>query len=89
MYRKEGNELIPIVPRDRLECDMSHEEGEIPCDCSGVCKFFSFSFLNNLDTDFFFFYWTDVVEFDNSYSYFRSKKIWYSITVYNGPTEKN
>ncbi len=24
---------------------------------------------------------SDVLEFDNSFSYFRSKKIWYSITV--------
>ena len=23
----------------------------------------------------------DMVEFDNSYSYFRSKKIWYDITI--------
>lgn len=28
-----------------------------------------------------FYYCLDVVEFDNSFSYLRSKKIWYSITV--------
>ncbi|XP_046461159.1 SEC14-like protein 4 [Daphnia pulex] len=61
VYRKKGNELIPIVSHDRIDCDVSPEEGEIRCDYSGVY----------------------VVEFDNSYSYFRSKKIWFSITVYN------
>ncbi|EFX85553.1 hypothetical protein DAPPUDRAFT_222572 [Daphnia pulex] len=61
VYRKKDDELIPIVSHDRIDCDVSPEEGEIRCDYTGVY----------------------VVEFDNSYSYFRSKKIWFSITVYN------
>lgn len=59
VYRKQGSELIPIVPHDRVDCDVASEEGEIDCDISGVY----------------------VVEFDNSFSYLRSKKIWYSITI--------
>lgn len=59
IYRKQGNELIPIVPHDRVDCHLSPEIGEIDCDEAGVY----------------------IVEFDNSYSYVRSKKIWYSITV--------
>lgn len=59
VYRKQGNEMIPVVPHDRVDCHMSPEEGEIYCDYAGVY----------------------VAEFDNSFSYLRSKKIWYSITV--------
>ncbi|XP_046460719.1 SEC14-like protein 2 [Daphnia pulex] len=59
VYRKEGSELIPVVPPERVDCHLSAEEGEIPCDSTGVY----------------------VVEFDNSFSYLRSKKIWYSISI--------
>ncbi|EFX85360.1 hypothetical protein DAPPUDRAFT_300433 [Daphnia pulex] len=59
VYRKEGSELIPVVPHDRVDCHLSAEEGEIPCDSTGVY----------------------VVEFDNSFSYLCSKKIWYSISI--------
>lgn len=38
VYRKQGNELIPVVPHDRVDCHMSAEEGEILCDHVGVCK---------------------------------------------------
>jgi hypothetical protein len=88
VYRKKDDELIPIVSHDRIDCDVSPEEGEIQCDYTGVCKLFisikrllllaHFVFNNR-----FLLPETDVVEFDNSYSYFRSKKIWFSITVYN------
>ncbi|XP_046633856.1 SEC14-like protein 2 [Daphnia pulicaria] len=59
VYRKQGNELIAIVPSDRIDCDMSTEEGELQCDEPGVY----------------------VIEFDNGFSYIRSKKIWYAISV--------
>ncbi|XP_046633910.1 SEC14-like protein 2 [Daphnia pulicaria] len=59
VYRKQGSELIPVVPYDRVDCDLSAEEGAIDCYDTGVY----------------------IVEFDNSFSYFRSKKIWYSITI--------
>nr|CAH0109544.1 unnamed protein product [Daphnia galeata] len=38
IYRKQGNELISVVPHDRVDCHMSPEEGEILCDYVGVCK---------------------------------------------------
>jgi hypothetical protein len=38
VYLKEGSELIPVVPPERVDCHMSAEEGEIPCDSTGVCK---------------------------------------------------
>ncbi|XP_046460721.1 SEC14-like protein 2 [Daphnia pulex] len=59
VYRKQGSELLPIIPPNRVECAMSAEEGEIHCNETG----------------------TYVVEFDNSFSYFRSKKIWFLVTV--------
>ncbi|XP_046460749.1 SEC14-like protein 2 [Daphnia pulex] len=59
VYRKQGGELIPVVPHERVDCDMAAEEGEIHCEETGVY----------------------VVEFDNHYSYLRSKKVWYSISV--------
>ncbi|XP_046460746.1 SEC14-like protein 2 [Daphnia pulex] len=62
VYRKQGSELIPVVPHDRVDCQMSAEEGEIDCGETGVY----------------------VVEFDNNFSYLRSKKIWYSIKVEPG-----
>ena len=40
VYRKKDNELLPIVPHDRVDCQMSAEEGEIDCGETGVCKFF-------------------------------------------------
>lgn len=40
VHRKQGSELIPVVPHDRVECHMSPEEGEIYCDHAGVCKLF-------------------------------------------------
>ncbi|KZS17843.1 putative SEC14 protein 2 [Daphnia magna] len=59
VYRKQGSALIPIVPADRVDCQMSPEEGELDCDETGVY----------------------VIEFDNGFSYLRSKKIWYVISV--------
>lgn len=82
MYRKQGSELIPIVPYDRVDCDVSPEEGEIDCDYTGVCKssstVFICLFFKLIDL---LLLSADVVEFDNSFSYLRSKKIWYSITI--------
>jgi hypothetical protein len=41
LYRKQqGSELIPIIHFDRVDCDMSTEEGELQCDDTGVCEFY-------------------------------------------------
>lgn len=42
---------------------------------SDLGQLFSFIFID------FVLICVDVVEFDNSFSYLRSKKIWYSITI--------
>ena len=68
---------------------MSAEEGEIRCDETGLCKYiqqlchqFFYYFIENKMGDHEFWpFIIDVVEFDNSFSYFRSKKIWYLVTV--------
>ncbi|EFX85364.1 hypothetical protein DAPPUDRAFT_222617 [Daphnia pulex] len=67
LYKKQDGELIPIVHFDRVDCDMSTEEGELQCDDTGVY----------------------VVEFDNNFSYLRSKKIWYSIKVESATARVN
>lgn len=38
IYRKKEGEMIPVIFYDRVDCDMSTEEGEIRCDENGVCK---------------------------------------------------
>jgi metal transporter CNNM len=43
VYRKQGGELIPVVPHERVDCDMAAEEGEIHCEETGVCKLLSSS----------------------------------------------
>ncbi len=45
LYQKKESELIPLVPRDRVDCHVSNEEGEIQCTTSGICKLDSFAFL--------------------------------------------
>ncbi|XP_046633860.1 SEC14-like protein 2 [Daphnia pulicaria] len=67
LYKKQDGELNPIVHFDRVDCDMSTEEGELQCDDTGVY----------------------VVEFDNNFSYLRSKKIWYSIKVESATARVN
>jgi hypothetical protein len=52
VYRKQGNELIPIVPHDRVDCDVSPEEGEIDCYDTGVCKLFLTTFSNRFQKNY-------------------------------------
>ncbi|XP_046460752.1 SEC14-like protein 2 isoform X2 [Daphnia pulex] len=47
VYRMEGSEFISIVPPNRVDCDMSTEEGEIRCDEPGV---YIVEFDNNANT---------------------------------------
>lgn len=85
VYRKTGNELTPLVPHDRVDCHISAEEGEIQCDAPGLCKCLVGSPFHYIKHNEFpillHFFSSDVVEFDNSFSYIRSKKIWYAISV--------
>lgn len=46
LYQKKESELIPLVPRDRVDCHISNEEGEIQCTSSGTCKLYLFAFLS-------------------------------------------
>ena len=38
VYLKKGNEMIAVVPHERVDCLNSAEEGEIPCEETGLCK---------------------------------------------------
>lgn len=58
IFKRDGGAKSVVVPKDRVDCHMAPEEGEIDTEPGRY-----------------------VVEFDNSYSYLRSKNIWYSITV--------
>jgi len=66
IYKKKGNEKMFIVPKDRVDCHIVSEEGEIPVEPGQY-----------------------VIEFDNSFSYLRSKIIWYSIDVDAASNDQN
>ena len=38
VYLKKGNEMIAVVPHERVDCLNSAEEGEIACEETGLCK---------------------------------------------------
>jgi hypothetical protein len=59
---------------------MSTEEGELQCDEPGVCKWPLLGYIA-FDMLHWSFLLLDVIEFDNGFSYIRSKKIWYAISV--------
>ena len=44
VYKKRYNDLLPIVPHDRVACNIFPEEGEVRCDETGVCEYF-FKFI--------------------------------------------
>ena len=80
VYHKKDDGVDEIVPRERIDCLSSVEEGEIKCIEAGQCNtshFVHFTF----STYFSFSNIADLVEFDNTYSLIRSKKIWYDISI--------
>jgi hypothetical protein len=81
VYVKEDGEEVIMLPRDRVDSHQKIEAGEIVCIYSGKCKWFQNSGKTNFEFTHFSKSLLDVIEFDNSYSYFRSKKLCYSIDV--------
>ena len=74
--------MIPVVPHERVDCLASAEEGEIPCEETGLCmKHIITDDLGFRPIDNFFSQLLDIVEFDNNYSYIKWKKILYAINV--------
>ena len=39
VYRKKGDELIDLVPRERVDSHVCVEEGEVICDDAGLCEY--------------------------------------------------
>lgn len=79
---KEGIEMVPL---SRIESHLVMEEGEIICDTVGKCKsrfYKAFILICIMDKQYVDQYVdSDVVEFENSFSFFRTKKVYYLISV--------
>ena len=74
-----NQEDVEMVPLSRIESHLVMEEGEITCDVPGKCINNDFQIIDfNLLTIFDF---VDIVEFENSFSFFRTKRVYYQITV--------
>ena len=77
--RISSNEIVELVPHGRVDSHLLIEEGQIVCDCIGKCKNYCFfSAMSNKPMPFFS---ADVVEFDNGFSYLKTKKVHYAIAI--------
>ena len=83
-YHRDGhqeNDILDLVSSDRIQAHLITEEGQIICDTAGKCTTHFFIFVNWIVKLISIIFLLDVVEFDNSFSYFNSKKVHYLITV--------
>jgi len=82
MTSKRGQNEKVVSPRARVDCHISKIRGQLFCDNTELCNnenhfgFIGFKIRLYIDI---FFEISGTMEFDNSFSYFRSKKIWYKI----------
>lgn len=75
-----NEEVVEVVPVSRIESHLVMEEGEIVCDYIGKCE--ALYYTNDFRTDLYnYFGITDVVAFENGFSFFRSKKVHYHIDI--------
>ena len=80
VFYLEEDKKVEVVPWQRIDSHLMMESGAISCWRSTTCQFFSqffslFDNVNNVRSV------ADIVEFDNSFSYLRSKTVWYSLKV--------
>ena len=82
--REEGN--LDLISNQRVESHLLMEEGHLTLEHAGKCNYITSKnlYIQNI----LHFYFSDVVEFDNSFSYLKPKKIHYFISV-EPPTKKN
>ena len=90
-YVERNGEKVDLMTNERIQSHLMMEEGEILCIRPVLCKLnrFPYFFLNFqlivltkiLTKIVWTFCCADVLEFDNSYSYLRSKKVWYNVVV--------
>ena len=69
-----------LLPTNKVESHLVMEEGEICCESKGECKSSSKSQIQILFTNLNFNY-SDLFEFDNTFSMLKSKKVRYLIVV--------
>lgn len=81
-YRDENGKKVDVVPKEKVESNLIMEEGEIICFSPRICEYHFTNqkkwLLTILSIEIFN---LDVLRFDNSYSYFRSKTVWYWINL--------
>lgn len=75
------SQVIELVPVSRIESHLVMEEGEVVCDCVGKCNFYCIVIESLANQSITWFFFSDWVEFENGFSFFRSKKVYYQITI--------
>jgi len=83
IFYKEGDRKVDLVPMARIDCHVVPEEGRIVCPRPVTCQLhflrhsLSVARTHSISSSFN----ADFVEFDNSFSYLRSKKIWFDVRL--------
>jgi hypothetical protein len=82
-YVERNGEKVDLMSSERIQSHLMMEEGELLCVRPVLCKFKkSVLCLKFFKVSIkFVCLGSDVLEFDNSYSYLRSKKVWYNVAV--------
>ena len=85
VFRKTASlsEIEELIPSNKVESHLMFEENEIICDSPGKCVLFCYykSIWHSHFMISSLFYLSDFIEFDNTFSYMKSKKVRYSIAV--------
>ena len=83
IYYKKNTKDVDVIPWDRVDSHIAEESGQIicihRCACNLTIKISTVIRLNRAYRVFIIF--ADIVVFDNSFSYWRSKKLSYSLSL--------
>ena len=77
VYCMNGNDKVDVFPWERVSSHVAMEEGMTVCMRADTRRFISNIVLSTYYNDCL----ADYVEFDNSYSYLKSKKLWFTVAV--------
>ena len=78
VYCMNGTQKVDVIPWERVPSHMVMEEGMAVCtrtDTRNSPLIGCYSIQLQVES------FTDYVEFDNSYSYLKSKKVWFTLVV--------
>jgi len=86
IYRKCPEEgVVELVPLHRVASHLNIESDEIVCDKIGLCVYIFSLYISNQSFEIHFmlilFHLSDVIQFDNTFSYFQSKKVHYTNVI--------